>query len=153
MAFPSTIGSKPDSLDAAWQLARGTAGSLKQRSINLNTASLAGPVSADVIIAYCENLANCRDTFARIAAVPGIVAYAREQVNDPALDVTAAFTAMVNAIDATRSWIVTNFPHDGGNYLLASQFDVNGRQVYRTFDTATLAGFRAQLAALIATID
>ena len=45
-----------------------------------------------------------------------------------------------------------NFPASGG-FLLASSFDGNGRVVERQFDSASLAGFRTQLAALIATID
>ena len=153
MAFPSTIGSKPDSLDTAWAQARAYAGSVKQRSVSITAASNAGAVSAVEIIALAADLATARENLARIAAVPGIGAYAQAQVSDATLDVAAAFTAMVNAIDATRTWIVTNFPKDGSGYLLAAQFDGTGRITYRTFDTVQLAGLRTQLAALIATID
>jgi hypothetical protein len=153
MAFPSSVGTKADSLADAWERARAVAASVKQSAQNLNALSLAGPVAGPSIIRFCGDLADARDVFTRLAAVPGLGAYAQEQVADPALDIAASFNAMVSAIDATRSWITTNFPKDGGGYLLALQFNGQGRTIERTFDTATLAGFRTQLAALIATID
>jgi hypothetical protein len=153
MAFPSSVGSKADSLADAWERARAVAASVKQSAQNLNTLSAGGPISGMSIIRFCGDLADAKDVFTRLAAVPGLGAYAQEQVATPGLDVAAEFTAMVSAIDAVRTWITTNFPKDGGGFLLAVSFDANGRTVERTFDTATLTGFRAQLAALIATID
>lgn len=152
MAFPSTVGTKPDTLDSAWTRARSLAGSLKQRAQNLNSLSLAGVVPAGLITQFCTLLADTRDQFAAIGAVPGLGAYAQEQVGDVGLNVATEFAAMTTAIDNTSAWIVANFPASGG-FLLASSFDGNGRVVERTFDSASLAGFRTQLAALIATID
>jgi hypothetical protein len=153
MAFPSSVGTKSDSLADAWERARAVASSVKQQAQNLNALSLAGPVAGPSIIRFCGDLADARDVFTRLAAVPGLGAYAQEQVADPALNVANEFNAMVAAIDATRTWITANFPKDAGSYLLAVSFDANGRTVERTFDSAALAGFRTQLAALIATID
>lgn len=152
MAFPSSSGTKPDTLESAWALARGLAATLKVRAQSLVSRSNAGPIPASDITQFSAWMADARSQFARIAAIPGIGAYAQEQVGDPALNVAAEFSAMTTAIDNTRAWIVANFPASGG-FLLASSFDANGRVVERTFDTASLAGFRTQLAALIATID
>lgn len=153
MPFPSAGGTKADSLADAWERARAVAASVKQQATNLSTLSAAGPISGMSIIRFCGDLADARDTFTRLAAVPGLGAYAQEQVATPGLDVVAEFNAMGAAIDATRTWITTNFPKDAGNYLLAVQFTAQGRTTERTFDSESLAGFRTQLAALIATID
>jgi hypothetical protein len=153
MAFPSAGGTKADSLADAWERVRAVAASVKQSATNLNALSAAGPISGVSIIRFCGDLAGARDTFTRLAAVQGLAAYAQEQVANPALNIANEFTAMQTAIDNTRAWIVANFPKDGSGYLLSVTLDANGRTVERTFDTATLAGFRTQLAALIATID
>jgi hypothetical protein len=153
MAFPSAGGTKANSLADAWDRVRAVAAAVKRSAQNLNTLSLAGPIAGTSIVRFCGDLADARDTFTQLAAVSGLGAYAQEQVADPALNIANEFTAMLNAIDSTRTWITTNFPKDGGGFLLAVSFDANGRTVERTFDTATLAGFRTQLAALISTID
>jgi hypothetical protein len=129
------------------------AGAVKQGAQTLVALSNAGPVGAAQIIRFCADLADARDLFTRLAAVPGLGAYAQEQIANPSLNIATEFTAMATAIDNARSWIVTNFPKDASGYLLAMQFDANGRTNERLFDTASLAQLRTQLTALIATID
>jgi hypothetical protein len=152
MAFPSSVG-RPYILSNAWDGARQFAGQLKTAAQTLKAASVAGPVSASDVLRFQLQLADAKAQFAIYAAVPGLSAYAQNQVNDPSLNVADSFSAMTAQIDACRNWIVTNFPKDGNGFLLAQTFDVNGRPSDRTFSTATLATFRTQLDALIATID
>jgi hypothetical protein len=152
MAFPSSVG-RPYILANAWELARQVAGALKTRSVNLRTLSAAGPATSTDILSFQTYLADTKAQLQTLAAVPGLAAYAQAQVNDNTLDVAASFTAMTTQIDACGSWVVTNFPKDGNGFLLAQTFNGGGRPSDRTFSTATLAGFRTQLDALIATID
>lgn len=153
MAFPSTVGTKPDTLSDAWEGARSTAGLVKLLSQNLKALSLAGNVPSSNIKNYLTELSQAKTILVRYGAVPGLAAYAQAQVNDNTLDVSASFTAMINAIDACGSWVLTNFPKDASGYLLAEQWNANGTTVDRLFSTATLANFRTQLDGLIATID
>lgn len=153
MAFPSTVGTKPDTLNDAWQGARGVAGLIKTQAQTLKTQSLAGNLSSSTILDFATVIADAKVRLNIYAAVPGLAAYAQAQVNDNTLDVASSFTSMVTQLDALRDWIITNFPKDGSLFLLAKQFDANGRTTDRQFSTATLATFRTQLDALIATIN
>lgn len=137
----------------AWESARNAASGIKQQAQNLKDRSLAGNVGSSAILGFITYLADQKLRLLQLAAVPGLAAYAQQQVNDPTLDVAAAFNAMVAQLDALRDWVITNFPKDVGNFLLAQQFQADGRTVDRQFSTAALSGFRAQLDALLATID
>lgn len=152
MAFPSSVG-RPYILSNAWENARQFAGQLKTAAQNLRTASAAGLVSATDILNFQVQLADAKAQFAVYSAVPGLAAYAQAQVNDGSLNVATSFSTMVAQIDVCTGWVVTNFPKDGNGFLLAQTFDNSGRPSDRTFSTVSLAAFRTQLDALIATID
>jgi hypothetical protein len=153
MAFPSDGGTLKFGLAEAWQGIRRAATQLKQASEQVNAASLAGPITSRTILNYVVFLADKRDEIVAYAAVPGLNAYAQEQVDDTELDIGAEFVAMRNALDAARDWIVANFPKDGNGWLLAQSITAQGRLTERTFSTAALAVFRTQLQGLIAAID
>lgn len=153
MAFPSSIGSKSDDLQRAWDAIRSAATNVKAASVGLRNASLAGDVEGDRIVRYVALLADANDALARYTTVPGLVAYVREQINDPLIDIVAEYNTMLTQINATRTWIINNFPKDGSDYLLYHTFAATGRITPRMFSTAALAGLRTQLDLLIATID
>jgi hypothetical protein len=150
MAFPSQTDAA-----TAWQVIRSTAAAIKARTNSLNALSLAGPVGASVLLDYLDWLLDRRADLAAYQATPGLAAYAQDQVNNPALDIAAEYTAMVDAIDDLRVWMTTNFPQNspGTAYLQAHTFDGAGRKVDRTFTTVQLATFRTNLQALLATIS
>lgn len=152
MAFPSTAGSIPQTLSVAWETARAVAGTIKLQTQSLRTQSAQGNVGASQILNHLTFLADQKVRLQAIAALPGIAAYAQEQVNDPTLNVATEFNAMVAAMDGVRDWVIANFPASGG-FLQAQSFQADGRTVDRQFSTATLATYRTQLDALIATIN
>lgn len=157
MSFPSSTGTKQDSLALAWSRARDTAAGVKNRAQSLRTASLAGPVGSSAILDLATFLADSKLALQKSASTTGIVAYARDQIADPAIDVVAEFNSMIAALDGVVSWIITNFPRDtvSGTFLLARTFavDNSGRTQDRQFTTAQLAGLRTALDSLIAAID
>lgn len=126
---------------------------IKAEAIQIKASSLAGPVGANQIIAYLGSLADHRDRLSELATTPGLAAYAQSQYAAPGLDVAAEFTATTAQIDAVRLWIMTNFPKAPTNELREKTFDANGRVQLNTFSTADLLTFRAQIDALLATID
>jgi hypothetical protein len=152
MAFPSTVGTKPDTLANAWEGSRQVAGAIKTHAQTLRAQSLAGPVSSSSLLGFLVAVAEAKTRLNVYSAVPGLAAYAQEQVDDPTLNIAAEFGALVDALDDIRDWGIANFPASGG-YLLAVQFTADGRTTDRQFSTAALATFRTQLDALIATID
>lgn len=155
MAFPSSNGTINENLSRGWDSLRDIAGNIKSRSINLKNALEASTATSDVILFYCGNIADMRARMVAIAAMPGMVAYAQSQINNPSYDVTAEFITMRNAIDAVISWVITNFPKDVSGFLLAQTFKVDnsGRLSQRVFIASQTVGLRAALDALIAAID
>lgn len=154
MAFPASNGATfPLTLDTAWIKARDTAAAVKSQTDFLNGQITAGPVSAQNVVTTASVLANANVVLTSCAAVPGIAAFAQQQVNNASLDVAGAFTAMQNALVAVVTWIVTNFPKDGSSNLLAIQFNGSGQLVWSTFTQAQLSGLATLLTALSATIS
>lgn len=153
MAFPSDSGTLKFGLAEAWQGIRRCATQVKQHSQSVNDASLAGAITSRTILNLVVFLADKRTEMATYAAVPGLAAYAQEQVDDDQLSISTEYAAMLTALDATRDWIVTNFPKDTDGYLLSRMLTAQGQVSERTFTTASLATFRTQLQGLIANID
>lgn len=150
MPFKSSAGG--DALGQAYDAVRAVAGAIKREAQTLHDQCAAGDVEAWRIAQYCESLSNSRDRLAALAAIPGLGAYAQAQENDPAYDVAAEYATMRDAIDATRTWIVANFPKDASGYLQAFQFTAQAKLARRALTTAQTAGLRTTLQSLIATI-
>jgi hypothetical protein len=152
MAFPSTAGTAPEALSVAWVNAMSIAGAIKLDTQAIRAQSLAGNVGASRILSHLTFLADQKVRLQQIAALPGIGAYAQSQSDNPSLNVAAEFTAMINAMDGVRDWVMINFPAASG-YIQAQQFQADGRTTDRQFNTASLVNYRTQLDALIATIN
>ena len=150
MAFPSS--SAAPNLASALIQAMNAAANVKSRTVSLSVASSSGPVSAGQILDYVTFLADAKLVFTSVSQVSGIAAYAQAQLGNPGLDIAAEFTSMTTALDSVIGWVQTNFPKNGGGFLLAFTMNAQGRTVFRTFTTADLATFRTQLDSLAATI-
>lgn len=153
MSFPSSVGTKKNTQADTWQRARSVAGSIKTNAINVRDTSAAGTLSTKDAIDLATLLADAKSFFLDAMGVPGIEAYVRDQIDDQSFDLPAEFTAMMNGIDGTVTWIKVNFPQDAQGYLLAIQFTADGHYTYRVLTAGQTAGLRTQLNTLIATID
>jgi hypothetical protein len=155
VAFPSSSGTRQQSLVQALGTLRGNAGAVKSRAVALNTACAAGNVASSVLLDFATFLADSKTVMQTASAIPGLAAYAQEQISDATFDIAASFTAMMAQIDATTTWFIANFPKDGNGFLLAKTFtgDNSGRAQDRQFTPAQTATLRTVLSALIATID
>lgn len=149
MAFPASNQNLAD----AYRLLKGRANDVRSQSVNLRAQSLAGAVGADRILNYAAMLARSKEEMGLLAATPGLATYAQTQENNGSLNITTEYTTMVAQIDAAVAWIVANFPQDGSGFKLAFTMANDGTLVYRTFSTATLAGFSTTLDSLISTIS
>ncbi len=130
---------------------------LKTRTIPYRVAELAaGNCKADVIFSARADMIAADATLAKVAGIPGIVQYAKDQKNDQNLDIAAAYTSMRTAIQAVTTWIEANFPTysgQGGTWLLAYEWDANKTDfAQREFTPAQTAGLRTVLTAVADTI-
>lgn len=148
MAFPATS----QALSRAYAQIKGRALDVRSQSAALRASAAAGPITGERVIGYSAFLNRARSELQSLSSTPGLAAYAREEENNPGLDIVAEYNAMVAQIDATIAWIVANLPQDVSGYKLVLQLDAQGLLVWRQFDTAATAGFRTALDALIATI-
>lgn len=153
MSFPSSSGARGTQLQNAWQNAISTAASLKSNTQKMRADAIEGtPVTSSRLFSYLESMARNIESLTEVSSVPGLATYAQQQLSDPSIDLPAEFSAMFAAAVTVRDWMANNFPSSGG-YLLAQTLDAAGRRQDRTFTTAQLAGFVAELDKLLATID
>lgn len=154
MGFPSNIGSRRNDLASAWSWIRQFAGNVRLRAQQLHDASNSGPIGANLVIEFVSVLETAKQELARAMAVPGIVGYVRDQIDNQLFDLVGEHASLEAQINATRGWIVANFPQEPTEgWLLYARFDTSQRIEIRTLTSAQTAPLRAQLLALIATID
>jgi hypothetical protein len=151
VAFPSSSGSAD--LDTAWSILRSQATRIKNEAANLRNLAAAGPLAAVLVVDLCQLLSSARTSILTASQTSGLEAYARTQINNPSLDLVAAYNAMSAQVTATIDWIRANFPKDDDDYLLVLSIDVDGVKVWRTFTPEETAGLRTVLDSLVATID
>jgi len=106
---------------------------------------------SSVIIALWLRLHKSKLLLNSAASVPGIGAFAQTLKGDETLDVMAEFTAAVNTIQSTITWIEANFPNTNG-YLLERKFG-NGDLVEREFTPAETAGLRTVMQTIVDAIS
>lgn len=147
MAFPTR-----DSLQKLWVQMAGQAASVKRRCQEFNAASLSGPVSASAVEEIFTGLGTFRAYMQANAATPGLVDYVRAQYVDGELDIAAEYNALLTQIDAALAWIAASIPQSGG-YVQLDQWSATGSVSRRTFSTASLAGLRTVLEAVIGAIE
>ncbi len=132
--------------------ARSRASSIKLVVSRQRTAAQAGPLSRETLIAVMSKLTDAIDLWASVRELPGIAQYAKDQFDDPALDIAAEFTAMEAAAIDLRDWIFTDFPTASGAWLVHS-YNNKGESIDLTFTVSQLAEFVIKSNTLIATIS
>ena len=130
---------------------------LRAAAVNFRDQAVAGSVNvADLETGFLGELVGSRIELERAQNTPGILAYAKDQFDDPAYDIAAEFTTMMAAIDTIAVWFEANFPTGAGGFLQSRTFvgDGSGATVS---DTITVPGqlnaLVTEFNALIATID
>ena len=133
----------------AWNMITGTASNVRKHATSL---TLASSISRMACLDLANSLSSYLATLDTYAATPGLATYAKNELNDPAIDIAAEFMVMRVQIVATQDWIVANFPKDASNNLPVYAF--SGTMYVDVMLTAPeMAAFKTQLGALIATIN
>ncbi len=107
-----------------------------------------GGTSADRLLQLLQSLSGYRDELNAIKAIPGIVAYAKDQEDDQAYDVAGEFNALKQLVEDAALWIRDNMP-GYPNDLTVLQLNVQGERVWDTFTGAQLAGLSTDLQQII----
>ena len=137
-------------LQTAWLGVTSTAGRIK---IQAQTMAGATALTRKTILDYANLLADGLTALDSYSAVPGLLAYARNELNDTTLDLTIEFTTMRAQIVAVQDWLVANFPKDGTGKLIVYTFDGSKRFADVNLTAGELAAFKTQLNNLIGTIN
>lgn len=135
-----------------YENAKRVAVQLKSQAQYRSTAFASGATSAE-ILSMVDQLRTLRAKLDAAKAVPGIAAYAQAQENDGTYDVATEFTAMIAAIDAVITEVVTTFPKDVNGWMLINSINADGTLAPRAFTGAQLANIRSLLDSLAAAID
>lgn len=149
MAFP---GNSVTSLAGKWDLITSHTGTLKNRCVALNAKAAITRVE---VLVFQNQLADTLDSLATLianATTNGLLEYAREQVNNPSLDLTAEYNAMRTQLIACQDWVVANFPATTGELRVYS-FDGNKRYANVDLTAGQLSAFKTQLTNLANTIS
>ena len=117
------------------------------------SAQWAGGADAEMVRSVLRDLRSFKERFTQLAAVPGIVAWAKAQEDDPAYDVVSEFNAMLAAIDASIVQIVGQVPEDASCYMQMYTLNADGSETPRTFPGGALGGIRGTFDAIAATVD
>ncbi len=152
MAFPSTGGQAM--LAAALQEAQQAAASVKGEAQSLHDQSAVAPeVTALDIIDTFSSLKTRLDRLNALAATAGMSDYARDQFDDPALDIGVEFSAMTAAIQSFLDWVDDNIVKSVSGHIEERLIEANDTITAKTYTISQTTGMRSELNALIATID
>lgn len=112
-----------------------------------------GPVDGNLIIHIMTTIVAGIVVLDDVAAMAGIVEFAKDQENDPTYDVAVEFTAMRAAAVSVRDWIITNFPKDAGGFILKDTLELSGAVTVRQFSPTDTFPLRTELQTLIDAIE
>lgn len=140
-----------------FQRAVQVASQIKRETVIIRDAALAGAVNvANLFTGLLATLVRARPELEKARSTPGIAAYAKNQLNDPAYNVGVEFTAMMDEIVTTTAWFETNFPQDAHGHLEMWKFVGDGSGAVNQDVLTNLGQLNAlvtRLNALIASID
>lgn len=147
MAFPASQQTLADGLASIGREAL----NIKRYAQQVVAFSAVNVSSANAVLEVMGRLKSTIEAWDAAAAVPGIVDYAREQYDDPNLDIVSEYQAMRSAAVTARDFIIGAFPKSNG-FILKDTLTADGGITVRQFSSADLAPLRTHLNALIATI-
>lgn len=133
----------------AYSLIRSNAmGMRQQANVYLNTLQ-AGNVASNFVYQVLDQTRNFTTNMQSWGAVSGLDAYATSQNYSGTM--SADVTTCVTAAQAMITWVVTNFPAQGG-FLQAESLNADGSRTLRQFTPTQTAGWQTAINNFIATI-
>lgn len=147
MAFPA---SGKVTLRQAWDGVTYSAANIKRMA---NSHINMGAITRLQVLMVSDLLADCLIALDSYTVVQGLLAYARNELNNTTIDLATEYTIMRVQIVATQDWIVANFPKDAAGNLAVYAFNTSKKHINIDLTSEQLTAFKAQLSALVATIN
>lgn len=121
------------------------------------TTLAAGDTSAQTILNWLQLIKTLIDRWAVLSATPGLAAYASDQEDDLAYDVSVEFSQMRNALVAVRDRIINDLPKATApagvvGMLAVYALTPTGDLVSSIFTPAQTATLRADLDVFVASV-
>src|SRR5437868_3544848 len=113
-------------------------------------SGMANNVSANAVLGLCQRL-NVSKVNVLVPALNS-AAVMTELARALGVDSTAAVQSVVDAITNSISWVVSNFPTNGG-YILKDTLNADGSVTVRVFTPVQTAGLRTQLQTIVDAIS
>ena len=129
-----------------------TVGQLKDRLESFKVRSAAQDVTADQVLSLLTDLVNGRELLAAQSVDPGLIAYAKVQMDEPAYDINAEAINLLAELDILISDLIALIPKNGSGYLLKDKI-VGNKVVARVFTTAQTLPLRNAINTLLLSID
>lgn len=114
-AFP-TEAANPSQAEGFRQ-ATSIADTIKKRAESLKQNLQAGDYRIINIVNVARSMDDLSDRLDALKTIPGIAAYAQDQISDPSLDLAAEFNAMQAAVNAFIEAVKTSLPRDAQSYV------------------------------------
>lgn len=148
MAFIASQITLRQGLEAAMSQA------LAAKNIAQATVSdLSSTRDANYIFARVDDFRGRLAALQSAAAIPGMAAYAQQQLNNGTYDVVTEFNTMISALQAVIAWVVNNFPKEVDGFLKdTTAINADGSRTAASFTSVQTAGWITQLNAFIATV-
>lgn len=123
---------------------------LKLQTIAQNAATnwAVSGANVDEILRVLLEIKRADDSFASVAATPGIVAYAQEYENDGSYDVVAEFNALRTLCQTAFNALIAAVPDDG-TYALIYTLESDASLTPRQFSAGVLATHITNLQAIV----
>ena len=150
MAFPASTVTK----QIAWERITKRAVSVRGLAQRLRNQSAAGATERQEYLNLQKQLDLAVVEWDSASGTPGLQAYARDQIDDPTLNLVAEYQAMRAATITLRDWIFTNIPRDAGSgAVLTHTVDQAGDRIALTVSTAATQTFRDAADVFLVTIS
>ena len=148
MAFPASQQVLADALVAAQRTV------LRHKAFMAQVSSVmaTNTVSANQVIQVMQLTKDALAVVDNSAAVSGMAQYAKDQLDNQAIDIIAEFQVMRAALVDVRDWVITNFPKSAGGFIEKDTLEADGAITVRQFTSPQTSGLRTVLDAAIATI-
>ncbi len=151
MAFPTETTKR--SLAFVLTEAQSVALAVKRQAQQISERSTTGNMTAGDILTYQERLKEQADRLDVLKATPGIGQFAKDQFNDILFDIVVEFDAMLLQMQGVLTWIRVNLPVSANGFVEERIIELDNTITHRTFSSAQASTFRAELNALVTSIN
>ena len=131
----------------------GVAVDVKKQTLEIRALASVDGMGRRQLIVYMGRLGRAVVRINELGSVPGLAQYAKDQYNNPTLEIVTEFQAFRSACIQLRDWIYNNFPQHSSGAWLVSEFANDGTETMMTFTAAQLSQFVSHCDTLLTLMD